>query len=325
MEYTHETVLRPLNDEAYHGYSPDVYYNKYCSNNKCGENGECFPITIKPKGVVVKENYFCKCKSCYSGEFCHTNICPDDDDFFSTTRNILILVTLIVSTFYGYCIYRFVIFYFTYIHGHTQVMRATEKYFVDSISQLKRGNKENPTVLVLRRAVAHTSLKRSQNKVMRATEKYFVDSISQLKRGNKENPTVLVLRRAVAHTSLKRSQNKGINIKKKKNSNSKNKSREIPIKQQSLNGKRIKETSTIGSETIPINQISTSTNDNVTSSTINDSSMGYNIPIQSNRPVQKVLTPYPAKYRMVNIFGENNLKKLGVMGNNKTEETKGKK
>uniref|UniRef100_A0A0N4Z7Q6 EGF-like domain-containing protein n=1 Tax=Parastrongyloides trichosuri TaxID=131310 RepID=A0A0N4Z7Q6_PARTI len=243
------TIIRPLEEYPYNSYSAEAYYDKYCYNNKCGTNGDCIPIVINPKKVKFADEYFCKCKKCYGGTYCDNNICFEDEGFFSESRTILLVITILILILYIIGAWKFVMFYFKFIYGVYEVTRANDDYFIDSIHPLSLLDEERPNIFVLRRPFGyHPPIRSKKNR-----EHVYVL--------NKKKSVVTAKQLFDDSVSEKSSPNKSV---------------------------------TTNRDQTPLSY-----------GTTNETSDSYG-------PMKRVLTPYPAKYKMINLVGESNLKKLGI-------------
>uniref|UniRef100_A0A0K0F3Y8 EGF-like domain-containing protein n=1 Tax=Strongyloides venezuelensis TaxID=75913 RepID=A0A0K0F3Y8_STRVS len=162
--------------------------------------------------------------------------------------------------------------------------------------------------------------------IMKATNQYYIDSSKELNDVDGKSPTILILRKAINVNSSNditktkmenKSKGKKSTFMNKMDNNAKNVS-----KHNNLN------LATSGSETRRFHTSSkdeekgttlNSTNDTSTSQTNGDSSKSLDV-VQPN-----ILTPFPTKFKMANIFGKEKLLQLGVIGTSNDNGTKSSK
>uniref|UniRef100_A0A0K0EAD5 Adenylate kinase n=1 Tax=Strongyloides stercoralis TaxID=6248 RepID=A0A0K0EAD5_STRER len=283
------TTIRFIPDPLIHDNSPEVNYNSICKNNKCGNFGECV-MTFKPNSNDQStDKYLCKCKECYGGKYCDINYCKKNKKFFTTTRVVLFIITVVSTIFYMFTLVSFILFYLKYIHGVKNIMKISDEYFVDSLKNSNNLHDKKPIALILRKSFKYNKFN---------IKSKFSKKSNASKKGCKKIPSV----------NVKKSEQSSCSsiLAPKTKTNDKNAS-SLQSKTTTVQFSNVNE---------EINTTSTTTLNSKTSKIDKDSTKG-----SDNLP-PKVLTPYPAKYKMSSIFGKEQLEKLGVIQPSKNDSTK---
>ncbi|CEF70579.1 Hypothetical protein SRAE_2000520700 [Strongyloides ratti] len=289
------TIIRSIPDPLIHENSPELYYNKHCKNNKCGEFGECVLMVQTTANNFLDDKYLCRCKKCYGGKYCNINYCLKNETFFTSTRIILLILILFVFMLYIYGVISFILFYLRYIYKIKNVMKANKNYYIDSLKGLNNGNEKSTTIIILRKVFKFWNYK--NNKIFKK------NTLS--KKSNVSNSTSDVTNLQSTSNSIEKSKKDIIDVKKNDNKSFLSQDSNTNTVQLSKVNEDINTTlpTTIITETkkVEIDKDTTKTSDKLP---------------------PKVLTPYPTKYKMVSLFGIEQLQKLGVIQSSKNESTK---
>uniref|UniRef100_A0A0N5BJ35 Uncharacterized protein n=1 Tax=Strongyloides papillosus TaxID=174720 RepID=A0A0N5BJ35_STREA len=162
--------------------------------------------------------------------------------------------------------------------------------------------------------------------IMKATNQYYIDSSKELNDIDGKSPSILILRKAfnvsnnndITKTKVQnKSKGKKSTFLNKMDNNAKN----VPINSNLNLPSSGSETRRFHTSTVDEEKGTTlnSTNDTNTSQTDGISSETLDV-VQPN-----ILTPFPTKFKMANIFGKEKLLQLGVIGTSNDNGTKSSK